>query len=119
MEKLQLIIMGLSLFLNFASVCTICYAFYKFLNKPREELADRVTTVEVKVKEHDEALKHGNDRFRDQSQINEMVFSVLLAFVDFEIAYCHHTGYEHDRDLLKAKDKLETYLSKGHGSQLM
>ena len=112
MEKLQMIIMCLSLFLNFASVCTICYAFYRFINKPREDLESRVTTLEVKVKEHDDSLKQGNDNFRDQKETNEMIFSVLLAFVDFEIAYCHHTGYEHDKDLLKAKDKLEVYLSK-------
>ena len=114
MEKIQLIIMGSSLFLNFASMCTICYAFYKFINKPKEEVVDRVTKLEVKVEEHEDALKHGNDRFRDQANTNEMIFSVLLAFVDFEIAYCHHTGYEHDSDLLRAKNKLETYLSKGH-----
>lgn len=111
MEKLQLIIMGCSLFLNFASVCTICYAFYKFINKPKEDLTKRIMTVEVKIEEHEQALKYGNDRFRDQAQTNEMIFSVLLAFVDFEIAYCHHTGYEHDKDLLKAKDALERFLS--------
>ena len=111
MEKLQLIITGCSLFLNFASVCTICYAFYKFINKPKEEIVDRVIKLEGKVEEHDDALKHGNDRFRDQASTNEMIFSVLLAFVDFEIAYCHHTGYEHDKDLIRAKEKLEAYLS--------
>lgn len=111
MEKLQMIVMFLSLFLNFASACAICYGFYKFMNKPRENLEERVSTLEVVVKQHDESLKQGNDKFRDQKETNEMIFSVLLAFVDFEIAYCHHTGYEHDKDLLKAKDKLEVYLS--------
>lgn len=112
MEKLQFIVMILSLFLNFASVCTICYAFFKFINKPRIDLEARVTEVEVGLKDVKDSLKQGNDRFRDQADTNEMIFSVILAFVDFEIAYCHHTGYEHDKDLLRAKEKLEAFLSK-------
>lgn len=112
MEKLQFIVMILSLFLNFASVCTICYAFFKFINKPRIDLETRVTEVEVGLKDIKDSLKQGNDRFRDQADTNEMIFSVILAFVDFEIAYCHHTGYEHDKDLLRAKEKLEAFLSK-------
>lgn len=112
MEKVQFAIMMMSLFLNFASVCTICYAFFKFINKPRTDLETRVTEVEVGLKDVKDSLKQGNDRFRDQSDTNEMIFSVILAFVDFEIAYCHHTGYEHDKDLLRAKEKLEAFLSK-------
>ena len=111
MEKLQMIIMCLSLFINVCTVIGLIYTFYKFANKPREDLETRVTECEIKIKEHDTSLKQGNDKFREQKEKNEMIFSVLLAFVDFEIAYCHHTGYEHDKDLLKAKDKLEVYLS--------
>lgn len=111
MEKLQLVVMVLSLFLNFASVCTICYAFYKFINRPRVDLEQRVTECEIKIKEYDVSLKQGNDRFREQAKTNRAIFNVFLAFIDFEIAYCHATGYKDNQDLLKAKDAINEYLT--------
>lgn len=111
MEKLQLVVMGMSLFLNFTSICAICYAFYKFINKPRTDLEARVAECEVKIKEFDSSLKQGNDRFREQAKTNKAIFNVFLAFIDFEIAYCHSTGYKDNQDLLKAKDAINSYLT--------
>lgn len=111
MEKMQLIVMGMSLFLNFASICGICYGFYKFLNKPKTDLEKRVTEAEIKIKEIDASLKQGNDRFREQAKTNKAIFNVFLAFIDFEIAYCHSTGYKDNEDLIKAKDAINSYLT--------
>ncbi len=111
MERLQLIVMGMSLFLNFTSICAILYAFYKFINKPRTDLETRVTECEVKIKEFDSSLKQGNDRFREQAKTNRAIFNVFLAFIDFEIAYCHSTGYKDNEDLIKAKDAINSYLT--------
>lgn len=116
-ETLQLVIMAMSLFLNFASICTICYAFFKFINKPRTNLEQRVTIIEAKVKEIDYSLKHGNDKFREQRETNELFFTVILAFVDFEIAYCYNTGYDKSSDLVKAKDLIQQYLAKKGGGK--
>ena len=112
MNNVQIVILAMSLFLNFSSVCAVCYGFYKFINKPRTTLESRVTEVEVKVKEIDASLKQGNDRFREQAETNELFISCMLSFINFEIAYCIHTGYEHDKDLIKAKETLEHYLAK-------
>ena len=112
MENLQLVMtIGQSLLL-FGNLCIMLYAFKKFLNKPHNDLEVRVTELEVVVKQHDESLKQDNEQFRKQADFNEVFINCMLAFIDFEIAYCHHTGYEFDEDVTKARDTLQKYLAK-------
>lgn len=94
------------------NLCIMVYGLKKFLNKPHNDLVTRVTTLEVTVKQHDDSLKQGNDQFRKQADFNEVFINCMLAFIDFEIAYCHHTGYEFDEDITKARDTLQKYLAK-------
>ena len=108
----------LQLVLQFANIVIIGYGFYKFLNKPhdsleekQEELIKRVDKHDTRIEDIEESLLKGNDRFRNQEETNATFKSVMLSFVNFEIAYCLHTGYEHQEDLLKAKSELEGYLS--------
>lgn len=88
------------------------YAFKLFLSKPHDTLEKRVTTAEVEIKDIKASLLQGNDKFRKQDDTNEMFISCMLAFIDFEIAYCHHTNYEYSEDLEKAKTILQHYLAK-------
>lgn len=88
------------------------YAFKLFLSKPHDTLEERVTTAEVEIKDIKASLLQGNDKFRKQDDTNEMFISCMLAFIDFEIAYCHHTNYEYSEDLEKAKTILQHYLAK-------
>lgn len=104
----------LQLFLTICNSCVMIYIFFKFVNRPRTNLEERVTVLEVKQKEMDQSLKDGNDRFRGQEKTNATFKSVMLSFVNFEIAYCMHTGYEHNQDLLEAKRELEEYLTGNH-----
>lgn len=100
------------------------------LEKTVEELGRKISSLEtlvktmaehtallnehsVKLKEHEESLHHGNDKFRKQADINEVFINCMLAFIDFEMAYCAHTGYEDITDLTNAKDTLRKYLAKG------
>ena len=101
----------LQLFLTICNSCVMIYIFIKFINRPRTDLEQRVTILEVKQKEMEQSLKDGNDRFRHQDQTNATFKSVMLSFINFEIAYCMHTGYEHNQDLLNAKKELEEYLT--------
>ena len=98
--------------LYFLNICVLLYAFYNFMKKPQNTLEDRVAQVEGKVNDIEVSLKQGNDRFRDQKDTDEVFANCMLAFIDFEIAYCIHTGYEHDKDILRAKETLEKYLAK-------
>lgn len=112
MEYIEIIVDILQAFLVFCNVCIMLYIFKGFISKPHNNLETRVVVLESKVKEHDESLKKGNDEFRKQADFNEVFINCMLAFIDFEIAYCHHTGYEYDEDLNKARDTLQKYLAK-------
>ena len=115
---LQMVSEYLGLFLQVANIAVLGYALYKFLNKPHdsletkhEELKRRVDGHDIKIKDMEESLHQGNDRFREQEKTNATFKSVMLAFIDFEIAYCLHTNYEFTDDLMKAKKELQDYVS--------
>lgn len=117
----QTMLLIMQMILSFSNICIIGYGFYKFINKPHdtletkhEELKKRVDEHDVKFKEIDDSLHQGNDKFREQASTNAIFKSVMLSFVNYEIAYCIHTGYEHTEDLFKAKQELEDYLTDKH-----
>lgn len=110
---------GMDIFLKLANIIVVIYAVYRFLGKPTdtleskyEELKKRVDEHDLKFKEVDESLHHGNDRFRKQEDLNEVFINCMLAFVDFERAYCSHNHYEDTEDLDNAKDTLRKYLAR-------
>lgn len=101
------------------NIIIICYGGYKFLNKPHntleakhEELKKRVDEHDLKFKEVEDSLHQGNDRFRKQEDLNEVFINCMLAFIDFEMAYCSHTGYDDTEDLDNAKGTLRKYLAR-------
>lgn len=108
----------LSIVISCATIITLLYTLYKFSRKPHDSLEQRHDELEKKVEKHDlrlddieESLLKGNDRFREQEETNATFKSVMLAFVNFEIAYCRNTGYEDNQDLLDAKTELSEYLT--------
>ena len=108
----------LKILLQIANVVIIGYGLYKFLHKPHDTLEEKHEALEKRVDEHDvilkrheESMHQGNDRFREQDETNATFKSVMLAFVNFEIAYCRNTGYEDNQDLLDAKKELSEYLT--------
>lgn len=116
--NVQEVLPVLQVILTFGNISVLGYALFKFLNKPhdsleekQEELAKRVDKHDSRLEDIEESLLKGNDRFREQEETNASFKSVMLSFVNFEIAYCIHTGYEHTEDLLSAKKELEFYLS--------
>ena len=111
MDKFTSILPVLQTILALSNIAVMLWALKTFLNKPHDDLEQRVKSLEVKVDEMEDSLKQGNDRFREQEKTNATFKSVMLSFVNFEIAYCIHTGYEHQEDLIKAKSELENYLS--------
>lgn len=102
----------LQLILAVFNICVLSFAFYKFMNKPRTNLEEKVNMHELKIKEIEQSLYQGNDRFRDQETTNEVMQSCMLALIDFELSYCIHTSYEDTEDLMKAKDKLRGHLAR-------
>ena len=111
MELMEVCIRIMQIILNLGSICVMLYALSKFLSRPHNDLEQRVSDLEFKQKETDNALRLGNDRFRAQKRTNRAFMSIMLSFVDFEIAYCLHTNYEFTEDLMKAKKNLQNYAS--------
>lgn len=108
----------LTLFLQICNSVVMIYLLIKFLGKPQATLSSKHDELVKKVNEHDleikaikESLLQGNDKFREQAKANATFRSVMLAFVDFEIAYCLHTNYEFTDDLMRAKKELQDYMS--------
>ena len=104
--------------IQFATIITLVYTLYKFSRKPHDTLEDRHNALEkrvdehdVKLKEHEESLHQGNDRFREQQDVNKLFMNCMLSFIDFERAYCAHTGYEDTDDLEEARAELRKYLA--------
>lgn len=58
------------------------------------------------------SLDSSHDKHREQNELNEVFITSMLAFLDFEVAYCAHTGYEFTDDINKAKDTLMKYLAR-------
>ena len=83
----------------------------KNANQPIKDLQEEVIALKVKVAEHEQKLRAGNDNFRSQKKINTLFERIQLAFVDFEVAYCQSTGYKDLDSLLKAKELLTQLLT--------
>jgi hypothetical protein len=79
--------------------------------EPFNDLKRRVDGHDIEIGDIKQALKLGNDRFREQEETNATFKSVMLSFVNFEIAYCLHTNYPHTEELMDAKRELEQYLT--------
>ena len=109
--------------LAFFNICVLAYAFFKFLNKPRNNLEERLNAHDAEIREiktvHDAEIREikasllqGNDRFREQEDTNEVLIKSVLALIEFEISYCLTEHKEMSKDLERAKDELHSYLSK-------
>lgn len=108
----------LQTFLAIGNLIVMLYALKTFLAKPHDTLEARVQVVEKRADEHDlkfkeldNRLHEGNDNFREQKELNTVFINCMLAFIDFEIAFCAHTNYSDTGDLLRAKKSLQQYLS--------
>ena len=111
---MQSVMSFMQMFLTFGNLCIMLYAFKVFLSKPHNSLEQRVTTVEIELKEIKDSLKHGNDKFRKQENTNEVLIRSTLALVEFEMQYCLIEHKDMSAGLAKAKADLNEYLSKNH-----
>lgn len=79
---------------------------------PLKDLEKRMSVAEVKVTEIEHSLERGNKRFDDLDEKYEAFMTSMLAFLDFEIAYCQNSHYEHTEDLIEAKKALRKLQTK-------
>ena len=109
----------LQIITSLGTICVMLYGFKKFMDKPHDELSDRVKeiekradTMELRLEDYKKSLDNSHEKHRQQHDTNEMFITVVLSFIDFEIAFCTQTEYKNTADLLKAKETLQKFLAK-------
>lgn len=109
----------LQTFLAVGNLIIMLYALKTFLSKPQATLTEQIKILEKRVDVHDIELKDykksldsSHDKHREQKDTNEMFITCMLAFIDFEIAFCQVTNYANTGDLYKAKESLQHYLAR-------
>lgn len=116
---IQTVLPFLQVILAFCNICIMGYALFKFLNKPHANLESRVSTLEVEMREQKQSLLQGNDRFREQDskfseqdKTNSILIHSVLALIEFEVHYCETEQKPISKNLERAKDDLQDFLSK-------
>ena len=112
MQAVEIIMMSMQFLLNFGNVCIMMYAFRIFLKKPQKSLEERVAVCEAKIKDHDQSLLQGNDKFRYQEKANEVIIHSVMALIEFEIQYCLTEMKPMSEELKHAKDDLHGFLAR-------
>ncbi len=102
----------MQMILTACNICIMGYVFIKFIGKPHDTLESRIAVLEVKQKEVEQSLHQGNDRFREQHDVNEVIIRSTLALIEFEMQYCLTEHKDLSPGLEKAKDDLNRFLSK-------
>lgn len=108
----QTTLLILQLFLAVGNSAIMLYALSKFLTKPHDSLAQRVSDLEAAVRAINTSLEKGNVRFKEQDETNKVMIKSLLALIAFEIQYCITENKPVSDDLKQAKNDLNEFLSK-------
>lgn len=105
--------------LAIGNLCIMLWALKTFLTRPRttleeqvKELEKKIIALELRLGDDEKSLTISHEKHREQKETNEMFITVVLAFIDFEIAFCQSTEYKQTDDLIKAKQTLQKYLTK-------
>ena len=111
------------LFLKLANILTLLYMAWRFTRKPQENLESRIKALESKVddleaktnlrhKDFEQQLRQGNDKFRAIEKFLEVLLTVSLALINFEVNYCVTEHKEISEDLEDARKSLNKCLAK-------
>lgn len=101
----------LQMILSFMNICVLGYGLFKFLSKPHNTLEQMVREHDLEIKEIKNALKQGNKRFDEQEDANEVLIRSVIALIEYLIQQCMIEQKPVNRNLEKAKDDLNDYLS--------
>jgi hypothetical protein len=100
------------LLIGMGTLITMAYALNRFLKKPKDSLEARVAALELEMKDVKVSLLHGNDKFRKQNDVTEVILHSVLALIDFEMQYCLTEKVQMSDGLKDAKEDLQRFLSK-------
>lgn len=101
----------LTLILSGANLCVLGYALFRFTKKPHDTLDQRVTALEVEVKNIKESRDQDQNKFRAHDESIKVLLHSSLALIEWEIQYCLIEHKEMSESLKKAKDDLHYFLA--------
>lgn len=121
-ETLRTLLNILQLLTTFGTLCIMLYTLKKFLSKPQDTLAARITACEAKlaaletklqdyIQSVERSLQLSNDNSKHVEEGCKALQSTVYSLIEFELTYCRRTGYEGDtEDLEEAAKELHNYL---------
>ena len=112
MQAVEITMMAMQFLLTFGNVCIMMYAFRIFLKRPQKSLEERVAVLEAKVKEHDQSLNKGNEKFAQHERAIEVMIHSIMALIEFEVQYCITEMKPMSEELKNAKEDLHSYLAR-------
>lgn len=98
----------LQVILTTCNIIVLVYAGFRFIKRPHDTIEERITELEQLTQSH-------NSRLKKQEDSSEVFINCMLAFIDFELAYCNHNDYKYTEDLNVAKETLRKHLAKNGG----
>ena len=117
--KMTSLLPYLQTLLAIGNLAIMLYALKTFLSKPQANLNDSLKALEKRVdiqdmviKDMQKSLDSSHQKHREQHDTNEVFITSMLAFIDFEIAFCQATEYKQTEDLIKAKETLQKHLAR-------
>ena len=111
MSTAQMLLIGFQIFLAFANSCILVVAFVKFLGKPHTTLEQRITALEVRVKELEEKDNDQTDRFEKIEKALNVLIHSSLSLIEFEMQYCLIEDKEMSDGLKESKKALHDFLA--------
>ena len=111
MSQVQTMLLILQLVLAIGNIAIIGYGFYKFLNRPHDDIKERVTRCEEDIKDIKQSLYRGDGRFQELDRALKVIITATRALIEFEVQYCLLEHKELSKGLEKAKEALDEYIS--------
>ena len=108
---IQAIQTGMSLFLQFANIIVLLWAFKGFLRKPHDSLEQRVSKCEEDLKDIKQSLFRGDGKFQEIERAIKVLIRSVLAIVEFEMQYCLTEHKQPTNGLEKAKEALDEFIA--------
>lgn len=98
----------LQVILTTCNIMVLVYAGFRFIKRPHDTIEGRLSELEKLTQLH-------TGKIKKQEDSSEVFINCMLAFIDFELAYCNHTNYQYTEDLNVAKETLRRHLAKNGG----
>lgn len=111
MSQVQTILLILQLVLAIGNIAIIGYGFYKFLNRPHDDLKERIARCEEDIKDIKQSLYRGDSRFQELDRALKVIITATRALIEFEVQYCLLEHKELSKGLEKAKESLDEFIS--------